>query len=395
MVITLDRQFPDLPKRVRFCRNCVVSNQKPRLRFDERGICAACEWAWIKDNRIDWEAREKELQALCDRHRSRTGDYDVIVPGSGGKDSGFVAHVLKERYGMHPLCVTWAPFEHTDIGWRNLQYFVRSGFDNVMAMPKGTLHRKFCRLAYELVGDPFLPFIYGQKAFAYHTALKHGVKLMFYGENGEVEYGGSEKYRYRPSEGIEDWEAQYFKGASINALVDAGSRQGALAPGEVTPNDLWWYKPPAPGDIAASGLEMHWMSYYVKWIPQENFYYSATHTGFRPNDCGRSESTYSRYASLDDKVDGFHYYLSYIKFGIGRATRDAMTDIYRGHITRDEAVTLVRRFDGEFPERHYAHFKEYTGIDDDLFWSVIDRYRELSNVWSKIDGKWTLTAQVS
>ena len=49
-------------------------------------------------------------------------------------------------------------------------------------------------------------------------------------------------------------------------------------------------------------------SYYKKWIPQENFYYSSKHTGLRPNRI-RSEGTFSKYASLDDKMDGFHYYL--------------------------------------------------------------------------------------
>ncbi|MBT4731089.1 N-acetyl sugar amidotransferase, partial [Candidatus Woesearchaeota archaeon] len=94
---TLDNQFDELPKDVVYCKNCVVSNQRPRTAFNKDGVCSACQWAYEKDHVIDWKSREKELQDLCDRYRSNDGSFDVVVPGSGGKDSAFVAHQLKHR----------------------------------------------------------------------------------------------------------------------------------------------------------------------------------------------------------------------------------------------------------------------------------------------------------
>lgn len=389
-LINLDNQFPELPKQVKFCKRCVVSNQKPRLRFDENGVCAACEWARIKDNDIDWSKRQIELENLCEKHRSKDGGYDVIVPGSGGKDSAFVAGFLKNVMGMNPLCITWAPFDYTSIGWKNLNSFVGAGYDNILAMPKGNLHRKLCRVSFELVGDPFLPFIFGQKAYAYHLAKLHDIRLIFYGENGEVEYGGSEKYRYLPNEQPSEWKEQYFKGAEVDRIFNAGVSAGVIADNEFSENELWWYKAPDPEKIEKLGLEMHWMSYYRKWVPQENYYYAALKNNFIPNLEGRSESTYTRMSSLDDKVDGFHYYLSFIKFGIGRATRDAMTDIYRGHISRAEGVELVKKYDADFPIMFYENFKKYTGVNDEKFTEVINKYRQLSNVWDKSSGEWKL-----
>ena len=114
--LSLDKQFDELPEDVVYCKNCVVSNQRPRTRFNEEGICSACQWALKKDQVVDWDTRAKELADLCDRFRRSDGQFDCIVPGSGGKDSAYVAHQLKVRYGMHPLCVTWSPFEYTDIG---------------------------------------------------------------------------------------------------------------------------------------------------------------------------------------------------------------------------------------------------------------------------------------
>ncbi len=392
---TLDRQFNEIPKEVVFCRNCVVSNQRPRTKFNAEGICSACQWAYEKDFVVDWKKRESELEALLDRHRSRNGSYDVVVPGSGGKDSTFVAHQLKHRYGMNPLFVTWAPFEYSSIGWKNFQHFLRSGFSNLLAHPDAALHRKLSKLAFILKGDPWEPFAYGQKAWAYHVAQKFNIKLIFYGENGELEYGGSDKYKNRPAEGPEEWEYEYYKGSSLRELVDVGLQMKELQQKDLNPESLRWYQAPPVDDIKKLELEMHWYSYYQKWVPQENFYYAATHCGFETNDFGRSEGTYTKYASLDDKLDGFHFYLSYIKFGLGRASRDAQQDIRRHHITREEGVRLVRRYDGEFPKRYYKWMLNYLDISEATFWEVLDRYREVSNVWVKKDGQWQMPYVVS
>jgi N-acetyl sugar amidotransferase len=395
VIRSLDRQFDDLPKEVVFCRNCVVSNQRPRTEMNAHGICSACAWAYEKDHTVDWDRREVELAELCDRFRSTDGSYDIVVPGSGGKDSAFVAHQLKTRFGMHPLSCTWAPFDWTPIGWKNLKAFVTSGFNNLLAMPDGVLHRQLARTAFEAKGDAFEPFVYGQKAWAYHVAQRFDIRLIMYGENGELEYGGSTQYRDVPSESPSDWSQAYFKGASVDELVEHGMSHGLIHRELVTPASMQWYKPPPPEAIADRELEMHWYSYYQKWTPQENFYYAVTHTAFEPNDLGRTESTYTKHASLDDRADGFHFYLAYMKFGLGRCSRDAQSDIRRNHITRDEGVALVRRYDHEFPARHFRWFIDYLGITEEFFWQVMDFYRERSNVWEHHGGEWRLTAVVS
>lgn len=389
----LDKQLDTQPKQVRFCARCVVSNQRPRITFDEKGVCSACAYALRKQRDIDWEAREQELRVLCDRHRSTNGSFDVVVPSSGGKDSGYTAHLLKTVYGMHPLCVTWAPFEYTDIGWKNFQNFVKSGFTVLNCFPDGVLHRKLARAAFELKGDAWEPFAFGQKAYAFHIALKFGIPLVFYGENGEAEYGGSLQNADTPSESVADWEKLYFKGAGVDALLTAGREMGIFTEEETRDPSFTLYRPPALRDIEKLGAEMHWLSYYRKWVPQENFYYAQKHTGFTANEAGRSEGTYSKYASLDDKQDGFHFYLAFIKFGIGRATSDAAHEIRDGHITREEGVALVRRFDGEFPKKHFRWFLEYLGITEEHFWKTVDSYRP-PHLWEKVKGEWTLKHRI-
>lgn len=389
----LEKQLTTATSPILFCKSCVVSNQRPRIKFDERGICSACSFSHDKYYNIDWDQRENELIELLKNHRSTDGNWDVVVPCSGGKDSSYVAHQLKNKYGMHPLTVTWAPFKHTDIGQENLINFVDSGFNNLFAYPNGKLHRKLSRLCFEELGDAWQPFAYGQMCYAFHIAYRLGIKLVFFGENGEAEYGGDTKNNYKSHMPLEDWADLYFKGTTVDDLLKFGlQNKPYFSAKDFDPSDLTFYRPPAPEELLERRIQMHWYSYYHKWVPQENYYYSLENTNFKANR-GRSEGTYSKYASLDDRMDGFHYYMAFIKFGIGRATSDAAHEIRDGHLTREEGVSLVHRYDGEFPQKYYDEFLGYIDMTDDDFWRVVEHYRR-DHIWKKQGTEWRLREQV-
>jgi len=368
----------NLPREVKFCKKCIVSNQRPRITFDEDGVCSACNYAEYKRTKIDWKAREADLIALCDKHRKGNGEYDVIVPCSGGKDGSFVAHQLKTKYGMNPLAVTWAPLKASVIGRQNLDAFIASGFNHILGTPNPQITKKLTHLSFRHLGDPFQPFIYGQANFPLHMAVKHNVQLIMYGENGEVEYGGDMKNAMRPTRDIEDQDKHYFSGLPPEFWTDYG----------VSLADLYPFMAPKFEDIKRNGTEIHFLGYYKFWDPQENYYYCHEHTGFAANT-KRSEGTYSKYASLDDEIDGFHYYLSYIKFGIGRATSDAAHEIRDGKITREEGAALVKRYDHESPKRYYKEFLDFCSITDEEVNEVIDSWRS-DHIWAKENGVWKL-----
>lgn len=392
-----------LPPEVKFCKRCVISNQRPSssvefehrpdskkatIRFDEEGICDACRYAEKKDAEVDWVERERELRRLLDTYRSRNGSYDCIVPGSGGKDSVFAAHILKAKYGMHPLTVTWAPHLYTDVGWRNFQGWIhKTGFDNFLFTPNGEVHRKLTRLAYENLLHPFQPFIFGQKNFAPKMALRMGIPLVFYGEN-EAEYGNpisenassrreASYYALKEAKG-----ALYFGGVPLEELPPHGIEIGQM-------------EPYLPADIEAldkAGVAVHYLGYYLKWTPQECYYYAVEHSGFEANT-ERTEGTYSKYNSIDDKTDGYHYWTTHIKFGIGRATYDASQEIRNHHITREEAVALVRRYDGEVPRKYLPEFLDYLGLKESEFFEIADRFRS-PHLWRRIQNGWELRYKV-
>ena len=138
----IEKQVHVMPKNVLWCKKCVLSNQRPRITFDEDGVCTGCRNAVYKNgSQIDWDLREKELVKLLDQHRRNDGHWDVIVPSSGGKDSGYVAHQLRYKYGMNPLTVTWSPLQYTDIGFQNFQSCIDAGFTNLLCTPNGRFQK--------------------------------------------------------------------------------------------------------------------------------------------------------------------------------------------------------------------------------------------------------------
>jgi hypothetical protein len=137
---------------------------------------------------------------------------------------------------------------------------------------------------------------------------------------------------------------------------------------------------------------VHYLGYYLKWTPQESYYYAVEHTGFKARPF-RTQGTYSKYNSIDDKIDDLHYYTTFIKFGIGRATYDASQEIRNKHLTRKEGVALVHKFDGEFPDRYFGEVMEYIGMKPEEFFQLCDEFRS-PHLWEKVKGEWVLKHKV-
>jgi len=391
-----------LPLDVKFCKKCTMNNQRPSstiefknkpgekkrpIQFDSEGICEACRFSERK-NEIAWDQREQELRDLCDLFRKNDGSFDVVVPGSGGKDSVMAAHILKHKYGMHPILITWPPHIYTRVGKRNFDAWLNSGFANYTYYPNQRIHRILTRLAFENLVHPFQPFIIGQKNIAPKFSVKLNIPLVMYGEN-EAEYGNpiadntsaTRSTRYYSMD--HDLDNIYLGGKSAKDL---------MRDYQLSISDLEAYLPVQPADIDRVKTEVHYLGYYLRWHPQETYYYSVENTDFLPNDF-RTEGSYSKYSSIDDKIDWLHYYTTYVKFGIGRATYDSAQEIRNGDITRDEGIRLIRRFDGEFPRMYLKDCLEYMGISESRFHEVIDKARP-PHLWEKKNGTWQLRHKI-
>ena len=408
-----------LPQQIVFCKECVISNQRPNssveykhtkdskktvIAFDSNGVCDACNNAKRKHQIVDWDRRRTELTALCDKHRSRNGSYDCLVPGSGGKDSFYQSWMLKYEFGMNPLTCTWAPHIYTDWGWRNFNRWIHSGMDNYLMTPNGRVKRLMTRLAVENLFHPFQPFIIGQKGFAPSFAATMGIPLIFYGEN-EAEYGNPIADNKSATR-----DYQYFTGADQSDIYLGGvSVKDLLELHDVRGGDLQPYMPADPEVLRKRNIEVHYLGYYLKWHPQAAYYFAVENGGFEAAP-ERTPGTYSKYNSIDDRIDDLHYYTTHVKFGIGRTTYDAAQEVRSEDIEREEAVALVRRYDGEYPERFSEELLTYLSLPSEQFPKssvqfedpIMDRayFDALANrfrpphLWQYVNGDWRLRRTV-
>jgi N-acetyl sugar amidotransferase len=391
-----------LPKEVKFCSKCVMSNQRPTsaiefkhtkdskkttLHFDDEDVCDACRTAEMKEL-IDWNKRENELLKLLDQHRSKDGSYDCLVPGSGGKDSAYQAHILKYKYGMNPLTCTWPPILYTDYGYKNFHNWIDSGFDNISFNRNGKAMKLLTKLSIENLFHPFQTFMLGQKNLAPKIAARYSIPLIFYGEN-EAEYGNpmadnASSLRDKSYYSYKNLDEIYLGGVSLRELKEKYN---------LPLSDLMSFLPADAAELAKSKIEVHYLGYYLRWTPQEVYYYAVENTGFKARPF-RTQGTYSKYNSIDDKIDDLHYYTTFIKFGIGRATYDASQEVRNKHLTREDAVALVKKFDGEFPDKYFNEIMEYLGIDPDYFRNELaDRFRS-PHLWIKDGNDWKLRHNV-
>jgi len=386
-----------LPEKVIHCKSCVLNNQKPfsvneskskkgkgkkGLLIDKDGICAACKYTQTKNKNIDWIDRENKLIEKLNKFRKNDGSYDCIVSGSGGKDSSTQAHLLKYKYGMNPLTVTYSPLLYTDIGWKNLRAWIdKGGFDNYLFSPNGKVASTLARESFLNLLHPIQPFKFGIKSLAAKMAIKYNIELVMYGEP-YAEYGSESESNISSPSYSADWYVNdskdiFLAGIHVNDLMKKY---------DFTINDLAPYMPLRSTDLKNHKLNVEFLGWYLKWNPQEIYYYASENCGFE-TDTQRTDGTYGRYSGLDDKFEWLHFYCAYIKYGIGRCRLDASQEIRSGHISREEAIALCKKYEGEIPKRYFKECIEYMGFSLEEAWSVIDKFRS-PHLWKKRNSKW-------
>jgi N-acetyl sugar amidotransferase len=352
-----------------------MPNTRPRVVFDVAGVCNACRYAETKAA-TDWTARRGAFEALIAKHRGR-GDYDCVVPWSGGKDSSVIAWRLRDEFGLNPLLVTFSPLIPTAIGAANRETFLNLGFDSVMERPNQRVSRRLARRFLEERGNPKAHWDAGVNACPVRAAVTRGIPLVVYAEHGESEYGGrilSEEHR-RTRDLAEVLEHQI------------GDDPANWTDEEIAERDLAPYRYPAPERVAAAGVTALYFGWYFRWSMLENWRAIQRVMDFRTPE--RTEGTFTNFDSLDDAIDDLYYHLQFIKFGFGRATRDACRMIQNGAMTREEALGKARAYDEEYPATHMAEVLDYLGLDEAALSRVIDRHRN-DEIWVFQGNRWRL-----
>jgi N-acetyl sugar amidotransferase len=360
---------------VYWCSNCLNMSTRPRITFDKRGWCNACQWSEEK-REMDWSVRQKELEDLLDKHRSSDGNYDCLVPASGGKDGSYLSYQLKHKYGMNPLAVTSRPPLSLGLGDDNLDAFINSGYDHVHVTANIDAMRKLNKLGFIEKGFPYYGWLITVMTVPLITANNFKIPLIFWGEEGEVEYGGSTKLK---NKGI--FDIDFTK----KAYLESGYDQ-ILDSLEFNKSELYWFKLPSQEAVDSENIHMAKWSYFEPWDPYRNYLIAKEHCGLQEAEDNNS-ATFTNFAQNDQALYSLHAYMMYLKFGFGRATQDAGIEIRRGAMDRDQALNLVRLYDGHYPEEFIGTYLDYYQMTIDEFDAVLDRWVN-KNLFEKQNGRW-------
>lgn len=364
---------------VRFCAQCLMPDTRPRIVFDAEGICNACHTAEEK-NKIDWDARRREFLDYIERYRAKDGPYDCIVPWSGGKDSSYIAHRLKFEFGLNPLLVTFSPLVPNDVSAHNREELIKLGFDHLMIRPNQKASRHLAHRFFVERGNPKVHWDAGVNSVPLQAAVNYRIPLVFYAEHGESEYGGrvlSEEHRK-----IRDISEvlEHQVGDDPNNWVDD----------EIDERDLAPYLYPPADAVADVGVTALYFGYFFRWSMLENYeYVRKVLPDFRTAPKGRTDGTFTDFDSLDDKIDNIYYHMQFVKFGFGRATRDACRMIQNGQMTRAEGLDMARKYDAEFPETYFTEVLDYLGVTTDEFAEIVDLHRN-TEIWDRSGNQWQL-----
>lgn len=350
---------------------------RPRIGYNDDGVCNACVWSEEKQEVIDWSVRCAELEALCDKHRKRnTKNFDVICPVSGGKDSSYVAYMLKHKMGMHPLCITLKPPLSLPLGVQNLETFIEHGYDHVHITPNYDVGREIAKTSFIERGQPLMAWIMSVQTAIFKCAVIYDIPFVMFGEEGESEYGGSSKLKHSACYDLEDSIKIYLSGNDPRRFLDRFNEK-----------DLFWWMYPSEESFRGLNPEIaHW-SYFENWDSYEHYLVAKDKCGLQEEEI-RCLGTYNNFAQTDTSLYDLHCYLMYLKFGFGRCTQDVGIDIRRGALTRKQALALVRRYDGEHPEQYVQAYLEYFRMTQEEFDEVLDRWAN-KELFVKENGRWT------
>lgn len=377
--------IPDRPagsmdaRQITYCTQCLMPNSRPRISFNQEGVCNACTHAGSKRLDIDWDARGREFTELLDRYRTHDGSWNCVVPWSGGKDSSAIAHKLKYAFGMNPLLVTFSPMMPTEVGNHNREALINAGFDHVFLRPDQKTHRILARRFFIERGNPKVAWDAGVNVAPVLVATKFAIPLVFYAEHGETEYGG--KVLHKDSGKVRDFTEviEHQIGDDPRNWMDE----------EVSLRNLQPYIYPDAESIRVAGITAYYFAYFHRWSMFENYRYIKERIDFLGHPGGRTSGTFTDFDSLDDKMDPLYYYMQYIKFGFGRCVRDASRFIQNSHMTRAEALDLCKKYDHEFPRENFQEILDYLGLAEAEFHSIVDRHRN-PEIWKHVGGEWQL-----
>ena len=358
---------------MRVCKRCIQPDTRPGIYFDDHGVCGACLWE-EKKKEIDWKSREKELRDIAEWAKKTTkSNYDCAIGVSGGKDSTKQALVARDLLGLRCLLVNCEPEGITEIGRHNIENLKKLGFDVISLRPNPKVMRQLVKRDFYKYLNPVKITEFPLYASTYIIADKLDIPLIIQGENPGLTLGTSLTGVGTDSNAMKANELQ---------TLSSGWKEYVEVEG-IEEKDLYLFHYDRK-KLEEKGYKGIWLNYFLKeWSNHKNAIFSKEHgLAWRPENFDReSVGTYLPYFQLDGDLTQVNQLLKYIKFGFGQCLDHVCYDLREGRMTRDEAVELVKKYDGKCSEVYIEKFCNYIGISQKEFWRVTEKFR--GTMWKK------------
>lgn len=363
---------------MKICKECIQSDTRPGVYFDDNGVCGACLWEKEK-NEINWGKRKQELESIAKNAKSnKKGVYDCAIGVSGGKDSTFQALTARDKLGLNCLLVNNQPDNMTEIGKQNIENLKNIGFDVISIRPNPQIMKKLVKFDFLKNLNPVKATEFPLYSSTYIIAEKFQIPLIIQGENPGLTLGTRLTGVGTDSNALKANELQTLSsGWEVYLQVEGVEKE-----------DLYWFHYDR-NNLELSNTKAIWLNYFTpEWSQKYNAEFSKNFglkwrdVNFDPNSIG----TYAPYYQLDTNLTQVNQFLKFIKFGFGQCMDHVCYDIRDGHLSRDEAIDLVFKYDGKCSLEYITELCEYIEISIDYFWKVVENFR--GEVWYKEKDEW-------
>ena len=357
-----------------------MPSSRPRITFDKNKVCNGCK-TFSSRKKTNWKQRKKEFFFLLNKFKkiNKNKKYDCILAFSGGKDSSAIALKLKFKFGLNPLLVTFNQLIPTKEGTQNIKNILKLGFDHIYVEPDKRVSRSLAKDFFIKYGNPKLHWHSGVGAAPIQVALEKKIPLVFYAENGEAEYGGrvlSKKHLiYKDSDEI---YKNNLSGINPKSWINKKYNQKDIEP----------YIYPGKKILNKSGIKSVYFAYFFPWDGEKNLEYVNKFFKFKTAKSGRNPGAFAGINGVDDGIEDLYYYMQFIKFGFGRAFKDACRMIQRKQLSKLDAIKLIRKYDGE-QSKNFPQAARYMFLNMKQLKKTIDKFRS-SKYWKKTNNKWQL-----
>lgn len=367
----------------KYCKECVMPNTRPGIKFNQEGICSACINHKNKKN-IDYDKRFKELEKLCDKYRGMNGKggFDCAIAVSGGKDSHYQVHIMKEKLGMKPILFSVEDnFTMTEAGKHNLKNISDEfGCHLITLKPNINTQKILMRKTFEKYGKPTWYLDRLIYTYPLQMALRFNTPLLVYGENVSYEYGGIDiEETYSAREILKNGVASDIPVEELieySELEKSGmgnkKNYGNVPRNFITEEDLYLTISPTKEEL--NKLDPIYLSYFLEWNSHKNYIF-AKKRGFHDlkHEWNRS-MTAEDYDQVDSVAYLVHAWMKYPKFGHGCATDYISRYIRYNLVNRADGINIVRKKDHLLDDLCVRDFCEFLGYRESEFWSIIDKF---------------------